>query len=482
MLEKIKTLSKDTLIYGTSTIIGRFLGFFLVPIYTNKFIPEEYGIIAIIYAYIAILNVFFSVGLESGYMKFSSTLEIGREKENFSNPFILLFSNSFVFALILFLFSDSLTYVFQIDEKYSILIRYTSLILFFDAIVLIQFAYLRLHNKAKTFAFIKITNIVINILLNLILIFYFEMGIEAVFISNLIASVITFIMLIPVLAKNFVFQINKDLIKQVMKFSIPIIPAGIAANIVHTISRPILKYLTDDSVVGIYQASFRLGILMMLIVSMFEFAWRPFFLNNAKDPNAKQIFSKVLTLFIIFTSFVFLTASVFIEDIVKLKLPFNVYLIGKAYWDGLSIVPVILFSYLLYGIYINFMAGIYIEKKTKYLPLITGAGAIANIVFNFILIPNFSYMGAAIATLVSYLIMLLGIYFVSQKHYPVNYEYKKIGTIFLLLGVITVLYYYSITIVLVPWYLKIIFPMSFLLLISLFRIINFSSLKKLIKI
>lgn len=481
MLEKIKSLSKDTLIYGTNTIVGRFLGFFLVPFYTNKFIPEEYGIIAIIYAYIAILNVFFSVGLESGYMKFSSTLEVGNKKENFSNPFIILFSNSLVLGAILFFFAEPLTYVFQIDIKYSGLIRYTALILFFDAIVLIQFAYLRLHNKAKSFAFIKITNIVINVVLNVVLISFFDMGIEAVFISNLTASVITFIMLLPVLLKNFSFGINKDLIGQIIKFSLPIIPAGIAANIVQTISRPILKYLTDDSVVGIYQASFRLGILMMLIVSMFEFAWRPFFLNNAREPNAKQIFSKVLTLFLIFTTFIFLVASVFIEDIVKLKLPFNIYLIGKAYWGGLGIVPVILFSYILYGIFINFMAGIYIEKKTKYLPLISGAGAIANIIFNFILIPEFSYMGAAIATLISYLIMMLGIYYVSQKYYPVNYEYKNIGIIFLLLGIITALYYFIISLYEIPWYLKVLFPASYLLLIILFKVINISSLKNLSK-
>ncbi|MEO6693646.1 MAG: oligosaccharide flippase family protein [Ignavibacteria bacterium] len=481
MLEKIKTLSKDTLIYGTNTIIGRFLGFFLVPFYTNRFIPEEYGIIAIIYAYIAMLNVFFSIGLESGYMKFSSTLEVGNQKENFSNPFLLLLSNSLVLSALLYFLADPLTYVFQIDLKYAILIRYTAFILFFDAIVLIQFAYLRLHNKAKTFVLIKISNIVINVFLNIILISYFDMGIEAVFISNLIASVITFLMLIPVLSKNLTFSINKDLIKQILKFSIPIIPAGIAANIIQTISRPILKYITDDSVVGIYQASFRLGILMMLIVSMFEFAWRPFFLNNAKDPDAKRIFSKVLTLFIIFTSLIFLVASVFIEDIVKVKLPSDIYLIGKAYWGGLNIVPIILFSYLLYGVYINFMAGIYIEKKTKYLPLITGAGALANIFFNFILIPKYSYTGAAVATLISYFIMMLGIYFISQKYYPVRYEYKKIGIIFLILGVITALYYFLMTMVSIPWYLKILFPLCFILLIISLKIINVDSLKELVK-
>ena len=412
MLEKIKSLSKDTLIYGTNTIVGRFLGFFLVPFYTNKFLPDEYGIITIIYSYIAILNVFFSIGLESGYMKFASTQEVGTKKQNFSNPYIIVFVNSLFLSLLIFLFSSELTGVFQIDSKYADLIKYSSLILLLDTIVLIPFAYLRLQNKAKSFAGIKITNIVLNVLLNVILISYFKFGIEAVFISNLISSFVTFLMLLPILSKNISFKFNKELVKELLKFSIPYIPAGIAANLVQIIDRPILKYLTDDKTVGIYTANYKLGIFMMLVVSMFEFAWRPFFLNNAKEPDAKNLFSKILTIFVLVASFLFLVISFFISDIVKMNLPFNIHLIGKAYWTGLEIVPVILFSYLLYGMYVNFMAGIYIEKKTKYLPLITGLGAAANIISNFILIPKLSYMGAAISTLISYAVMMIGIYLV----------------------------------------------------------------------
>ncbi len=482
MLEKIKSLSKDTLIYGTNTIIGRFLNFFLIPFYTHKFLPAEYGIVAVLYSYIAMLNVFFSIGLESGYMKFASTGEVGTKKQNFSNPFIIVFVNSLFLAALIFSFAQELTGIFQIEEKYSYLIRYSALILFFDTIVLIPFAFLRLHNQARSFAGIKITNIVINVIMNFVLISYFNFGIEAVFISNLISSVVTFLMLIPVLLKNVDFTFNKDLIKELLLFSIPYIPAGIAANIVQVISRPILKYLTDDKTVGIYQANYRLGIFMMLIVSMFEFAWRPFFLNNAKDPDAKKIFSKVLTVFILVSSFIFLMLSVFIEDIVKMSLPFGYNLIGKAYWAGLSIVPVILFAYLLNGIYVNFMAGIYIEKKTKYLPIITGAGAAANIIFNFILIPEFSYMGAAIATLISYLVMMLGNYYVSNKYYRIDYEYSKIGLIFLSLGITTVLYYFLTGTFEVQWYLKILFPILFIALILFLKILNLSSLSNVLRL
>jgi O-antigen/teichoic acid export membrane protein len=479
MFDKIKSLSKDTLIYGTNTIIGRFLGFFLVPFYTNKFLPEEYGIITVIYSYIAILNVFFSIGLESGFMKFSSTLEAGNKKQNFSNPYFIVFVNSIFLSALIYLFAQELTSVFQINVKYAYLIKYSALILLFDTIVLIPFAYLRLNNRAKSFAGIKITNIVLNVLLNIILISYYNFGIEAVFISNLISSAVTFLMLLPVLKNNFTFSFSNNLIKELLKFSIPYIPAGIAANLVQIIDRPILKYLTDDNTVGIYTANYKLGIFMMLVVSMFEFAWRPFFLNNAKEKNAKEIFSKVMTLFILFSSFIFLLISFFIENIVKMNLPFNIHLIGKAYWSGLEIVPVILFAYLLYGIYINLMAGIYIEKKTKYLPLITGLGAAANIVSNFILIPRYSYMGAAISTLISYSIMAAGIYITAQKYYRINYEFRKIGMIFLSLIAVTFLYFIFSYNGIMSWSLKLLLLLIFVMMIFYFRIISPSSFRKL---
>jgi O-antigen/teichoic acid export membrane protein len=480
MLDKLKSLSKDTMIYGTSTIIGRFLNFLLVPIYTNIFLPGEFGIVANIYAYIAILNVFFTIGLESGYFKFASTLEVGSKKENFSHPFLGIFFNALILSSVLYIFSSDFSYLFQIDVKRDILLKYTAAILFFDAIVLVPFAYLRLQHKPKLFALIRITNIVVNVICNLLFILVFHFGIESVFISNLIASALTFLLLIPIVIKNMTFTYNKLLVKELIMFSLPYIPAGISSNIIQVINRPILTALTDDSTVGIFQANYRLGIFMMLFVSMFEFAWRPFFLQNAKEPNAKEIFSKVMTLFIIIASFLFFTLSLFIDNIAQFKLPFKGYLIGKAYWDGLYIVPIILLSYLFYGIYINLMAGIYIEKKTKYLPYITGVAAIINIIFNFLLIPKINMMGCAIATLLSYLVMVIGIYLVSQKYYFIKYEIKKIVLIFVLL-----LVFYTIFISLGVygfWYIKALILFLFTISIFLLKIIDFKSVKAIIKI
>ena len=479
MLEKIIRLSKDTLIYGTSTIVGRFLQFLLVPLYTNLFAPSEFGIFANIYAYIAMLNVLFSIGLESGYFKFASTLEVGTKKENFSHPFLTVCLNAFILSSILFFFSSDFTSVFQIAPVRQDLIKYTALILFFDAIVLVPFAYLRLNNKPKIFALIKIINIIVNVSLNVLLIVVLDYGIEAIFISNLVASVLTFIILLPIIIKNLKISFNKKLLIELFKFSIPYIPAGISSNIVQVISRPILTYLTDSSTVGIFQANYKLGIFMMLFVSMFDFAWRPFFLNNAKEKNAKQMFSKVMTLFILAASAIFLVLSVFIDNIGMMNIPFKGHLIGEAYWGGLKIVPIILLSYLFYGIYINLMAGIYIEKKTKYLPLITGAGAVISICTNFLLIPELNIVGAALASLFSYTIMTIGIYIVAQKYYKIEYEFNKIAYIFILLGISYVLYTFTNNLFAEYWFFKIIYVIIFVLGIYAFRIVDFEAIKKL---
>lgn len=442
MIEKLKSLSKDTLIYGTSTILGRFLNFLFVPIYTNLFLPSEFGIVANIYAYIAILNVFFTVGLESGYFKFASTLEVGSKKENFSHPFLGIFLNSFILSGILFVFSSGFTSVFQIEESREVLLKYTALILFFDAISTVPFAYLRLEHKPVKFAAIRLVNIVVTVALNVVFILILKKGIEFVFISNVIASVVTFILLIPIILKNLKISFNKELLNELLRFSLPYIPAGISANIIQVVNRPILTALTNDHTVGVFQANYRLGIFMMLFVSMFEFAWRPFFLQNAKDPDAKKLYAKVMTLFLTVAAVIFIFLTLFIDNIVAIPLPGRGYLVGKAYWEGLSIVPVILLAYVVYGIYINLMVGIYIEKKTKYLPYITGAAALINVAANFILIPLMGMMGAAITTLLSYVVMTAGIYFVSQKYYRINYEYTKIAFIFILLSATVASYFF----------------------------------------
>ncbi|MBS4028512.1 MAG: oligosaccharide flippase family protein [Ignavibacteriales bacterium] len=428
MFDKIKLLASDTAVYGVSTILGRFLNFLLVPFYTNVLLPGEYGIVTYLFSLLAFCNVLYSYGMESAYMRFVSSLEMGDKKQNFSTPFVSILLTSLFLSLLVSFFAAPLAEIVSLPVQNRSLIYYAAWILCFDALTIIPFAALRMERSAKQFATLKFLNIFTTVLLNVIFLTQLQMGIEGIFLSQLIASILTFVLLLPTIIRNFSFDFSSSLYRALLKFGLPYIPAGISTMMVQVVDRPILRAMTNDSTVGIYQANYRLGILMMLVVSVFDTAWKPFFLSYAKEANAKELFSRILTYFILLMTVIFLFVTFFVGDVVKISV-FGFSLIHEKYWEGLSIVPVVLFGYMWLGISNNIVAGIYIEKKTSLLPPITFLGAAVNVVGNIFLIPSLGIIGAAWATFLSYFLMTALLYFKVQKIYPIEYEYLRVGKI-----------------------------------------------------
>ncbi len=478
MIEKIKSLTKDTAIYGISTIVGRFLGFLLVPLYTNVFSEADFGIYSNIYAYLAFFNIFFIYGMDAAYMKYASLAEDSERKKVFSTPYILVLITTVLLVILMLAFKNTINVIMQVPDTYSNLIYYVTGIVFFDTIVMIPFSYLRLYNNARKFATVKIVNILINLLLNIILIFNYKMGIEAVFISNFIASVVTFLIMTPDISKNMSLVFSKEIIKKMLKFGLPYLPASLAAIVVQVIDRPVMMLLKGPEATGIYQANYKLGIFMMLVVSMFQYAWQPFFLVNAKEKDAKEIFSKVLTLFVTAAAVIWIFISLFIDNAASFEIFSGRSLIGKEFLSGIHIVPIILFAYIFHGIYINFTAGIYIEEKTNYLPLITGIGAAGNVVSNFLLIPYLGLTGAAISTFISYFLMAAANYIISQKFYPVKYEIRKVTSVILLITVTIFIYYFLYTNNQLTFLIKLLMLFVFLASMFLLGIVKTEDLKK----
>ena len=463
MFDKLKELTKDTAIYGVSTMVGRFLNFILVPFYTNIFAPSDYGIVQLLYAYVAILNIVFIYGLDSAYLKFAAFKDIGDDKDNFSTPYIAVFATSLLISLLIVMNADVIVASFGIPAQYNYLIYLAIAIIFVDANAIIPFLKLRLERRAKIFSLFKIINISVNIFLNLYLILVLKWGIEAVFASNLIATIVSLLLVSPTIIKNFKFKFHSLLFKRMLKFGLPFLPAGFAVMLVQVIDVPILQKLTDLRTVGIYKANYKLGIFMMLFVNMFQYAWQPFFLQNAKDPSAREMFSKVLTYFTLVGSILLIILSLFISDVAKIQIA-GYSLIGSEYWSGLNIIPIVLLAYLINGMYVIFSAGIYIEEKSIYVPVITGLGALVNVVVNFALIPILDIIGAALATLASYFVMAMGYYYVTQKFYKVKYELKRVGNIFLAVFITGFLYYFLYS----TGYLSLLNKMFLLILFSLY--------------
>ena len=426
MLDKIKRLGSDTAIYGISTILGRFLTFLLTPLYTHVLSAEDLGVVATAYAYIAFLNVIYAYGMEGAYMKYVSTLELGDRKQVFTVPFLSVALTSIAFSGLLAAFAGSVAGVSGIPPDFESIVFMGAGILLLDALTIIPFASLRMASRAKAFAAIKIAGIVVNVVCNVVFLFAFRMGVQGIFLSGLISSAITLVLLLPVLLRSLVFSWPEKILPALLRFGLPTVPAGIAGMMLQVINRPILGALKGDAAVGVFQANYRLGIFMMLLVSMFDFAWRPFFLNHAQDPDARPLFARVMTYFVLAATTVFLLLSFFLFDLISWPVFGGYPLIAARFWEGFEIIPVILLAYVFLGIYNNLIAGIYIEKKTSWLPLVTITAAVIHVAANFLLIPPFGLMGAAWSTLLSYVVMAGMMYVIVQRVYPVVYEIPRL--------------------------------------------------------
>jgi len=270
----------------------------------------------------------------------------------------------------------------------------------------------------------------------------FHMGIEAIFAANLAASTVTLLLLIPEIIKHLKIKIYGDQLKKMLRFGLPYLPASLAAIMVQVIDRPVVLAMTDAATLGLYQTGYKLGIFMMLVVSMFQYAWQPFFLNNAREKDAREIFAKIMTLFVLAASLLWIIITLTIENLARFDIGHGRTLIEKHFLPGLVVVPIILLAYLFNGIYVNLWAGLYIEEKTKYFPYVTGAGALVNVAVNLLLIPILGIVGAALATLASYIVMAAGLFYFAQKYYPIHYEYGKIFKILAAIFVSGTVYYY----------------------------------------
>ncbi len=478
MRDKIKSLGTDTAVYGVSTILGRFLTFILTPLYTHVLLPDALGVVALGYTYIAFLNVVYGYGMESAYFRYASTTELGNARQNFSVPFISLATSSFVFSVLLVWQARSVALLVDIPETYISVVYYAAGILFLDTLVIVPYARLRLARKTIRFAAIRTINILVNVSCNILLLFVFRMGVEGIFLSGLISSAVTLLLMLPVIMDHWTWSFPKPLYRELLRFGLPYVPAGIATMMIQVVDRPILEAMTDVSTVGIYQVNYRLGIFMMLIVSTFDFAWRPFFLSHSTDPDAKRLFARILTYFVLLMTSVFLVLSFFLDDLVRVPLFSGHSIIDEKYWSGLPIVPVVLLAYVFLGISNNLVAGIYIEKKTKHLPMITFIGVAVNVGVNIWLIPVLGIMGAAIATFASYSIMALVLYFVVQRFYPVSYELGRLGKIAVCAGFV-----FGLQFLILPagWEVpgKILLLVVFVLLMYAMSFFNASELKTL---
>jgi O-antigen/teichoic acid export membrane protein len=430
MLGELRKLLRETAVYGLATVVGRFLNVFLLPLYTHALAPEEYGVIALVFSTIAFLNVVYDHGLDFAAMRHAE--EEGAKA--FTTAFWSLGASSLLLSTFLFLFSGPLWRLAGLPPGLESIAGYAAWILALDTACLVPFARLRMENRASTYASVKVANIVLNLVLNYVFLVKLGFGVRGVFLAGLLTSSMTFAALAPLALSDLSSGFDRALHRKLLRFGLPLVPAGLASMAVQLIDRPILQAFAGERVVGLYQANFRIAVVMMMVVNMFDAAWRPFFLQRAGKPDAPALLARVMTYFVALVGLLFLASSLLIPYIVALPLGGGRTLIHESYWAGLAIVPIITLGYVFNGITINLLAPVTLAKKSERIAMATMVGAAVSVVANFALIPRWGMLGSAWALFSAYLTMAATLYWLGRSIYPVPYEWRRLARVALSLA------------------------------------------------
>ena len=468
----IKLLGKQSLVYGFGHVITRLVTFLLLPLYTNQFTPEQYGIVALFYTFVPLLNIVVRYGMGAAFLKNYVPANKEDRMSIMTNVIISLVLTGIPFLLLFYFFRENLSLAFFGVVKPSYVVM-MGIIIFLDTIWSIPMLALRAENRPRLFIFFSFLNVGVTLFCNLVFIIIFKMNIGSIFLSNLIASLIIFILVLPYIYQRFRFS-SLSIVKwkAILSFALPFLPAGLFAMAMEVADRYILKLLTDLETVGIYNAGYKIGVLMLLVVNGFNMGWQPYFLEKNFDSRNK-IYPRINSIVLAILGFIWILLLFWTDDLIKTSF-LGITFFGSDFFGSLNIIPWIGLSYFFYGFYHLQTPGVFLKNRPKYAAWTRLFGAFSNIGLCFLLIPIFGALGAAYATCISFGLMALLMFFINRYLIFVKLEYKSLIIIFLLLFISYVAFFVyqdnpTVNLLIMFFYIAVIFY---------FKIINIQSLNK----
>ncbi len=446
-MANLKSLAKDTAIYGLSSIIARFINYLLVPIQTARFAASggEYGIITNVYAYVSLLIILLTFGMETTFFRFMSK-EGEDPKKVYSTALTMVMMTSLISAVLLMTFLHPIAAsVGYADHPEYVAVMYITVAI--DAFMAIPFAYLRYLHKPMKFALLKIINILLNIALNLLYLVVlpalklnpfgiydeqFTLDVAFVFYINLFCTCATLLMLWKEWTAQ-PFKIDKNTCKRMLSYTWPLLVMGLAGQLNQAASQILFPYLFDGSQeearaqLGIYGACIKIAMIMVMITQAFRFAYEPFVFGKSKDKDNRETYAQAMKFYLIFTLLAFLVVMGYI-DILK-------FLIGETYWEGLRVVPIVMAAEIMFGVFFNLSFWYKLTDRTIWGAYFSGIGAIVLITIDILLIPRFSYMACAWAGFAAYATSMILSYMIGQRYYPITYPIKDMA-LYLILTII----------------------------------------------
>ena len=421
-MSEMKSLAKDTAIYGLSSIIGKFLNYLLVPLYTYALArTADYGIVTNIYAWTALLLVLLTYGMETGFFRFANREDYDSASV-YKTAFFALLSTSALFSLLVIVFQQPLANVLgYADHAEFISMMFVTVAI--DAFACIPFAYLRYQKKPIVFAALKLMFVILNIGFNLLfLVVLGKNDVFYVFLSNILATTIQTLCLLPfTLPKGGRFDFT--VLREMLRYSLPLLVLGVAGIMNQTLDRILFPYLYTgadaQAQLGIYGACFKVAMVMMMFTQAFRYAYEPFVFAKHKDRQSVEAYADAMKYYIIF-SYLILLGVIFYLDIFR-------YIVSSAYWEGLKIVPVVLWTYVFQGIYFNLSFWYKLTDETKWGAYFSLIGLAITLVLQIVGVPLIGYWASCGSSLVCYFVIMLLSYFIGQRKAPIPYDLKRIG-------------------------------------------------------
>lgn len=428
----LKSLAKETAIYGLSSIVGRFLNYLLVPVYTIALSAQSggYGVVTNIYAWVALVLVMLTFGMETGFFRFANKGDDDPQRV-YSTTLLSVGGVSLSFLAVgLLLLQPIAGWLDYADHPWYV--GMMMIVVAMDAIQSIPFAYLRYRKRPLKFAALKLLFIVLNIALNLI----YYVGLKGTdvgyaFLFNLVCTSVVMLCLLPELT-GFAYVLDRDLLRRMLNYSLPLLVLGIAGILNQVADKIIFPFVYPDAAeatvqLGIYGAASKIAMVMAMFTQAFRFAYEPFVFGKSRDKDNKEMYADAMKFFIIFTLLAFL-AVMFYLDVLR-------YIIGRDYWDGLRVVPIVMAAEIFMGIYFNLSFWYKLIDQTYWGACFSLIGCAVLVTINVLLIPTYSYMACAWAGFAGYGVAMTLSYLVGQKKYPIRYDLKSIGA-YLLLAVV----------------------------------------------
>lgn len=426
MFSRLISLIRHTAIYGTGDLLGRVVAIVLVPIYARHLSLNDNGVVSLVFALIGFSAIFYSLGLNPALVRIlSGNTPLPDKQKAFSSAYWTLICLGLCLSTLIYLNAHSLAQSILNNAEHAHIFYYISGILILDALSEPFFTLCRAQKRSTLYTLIRLVQYTLQLGLTAYLIAVEGKGAEAVFQANLISSFFAFIAICPTGLSTLKLVFDNNALRDLLTFGLPFIPSAVSVLIINLSDRFLVNYLLGVEALGIYGITYKLGLPVFLAIKAFRAAWAPSVLESDDIEQTSQMCAKITTYYMVLGSFLCLILAAYAHEFIQLIAGEN----ASSYLPGKNVVPIVGLAFFVYGLYVILTAGVYIHGRAKALPAIVGVGALLNIVFNLVFLPQWGFVAAAWSTLAAYTVMVALLYYFVQKFYPVPYEYGRLGKI-----------------------------------------------------